>query len=147
MDAASRVVTSSSGTHVAVEHRLLVLLLRLGAVVTMAAFPAMLLPTDWMAATHRWLGLGELPRAPVVEYLTRSIAALYGFHGVLLFVVSRDLVRFRPIVRYLGIMNVVFGSLIVLIDVHAGLPPFWTLAEGPPMIAMGAAVLYLSRAR
>ena len=71
------------------EQRLLVLLLRLAGAVTIAAFPAMLLPTDWMDATHRWLGLGELPRAPVVEYLTRSIAALYGFHGVLLLVVAR----------------------------------------------------------
>ena len=127
------------------EHRLLVFLLRLAGAVTIAAFPAMLLPTDWMDATHRWLGLGDLPRAPVVEYLTRSIAALYGFHGVLLLVVARDPVRHRPIVRYLGAMNIVFGVLLILIDVHAGLPAIWTLAEGPPIVAMGAAVLYLSR--
>jgi hypothetical protein len=128
------------------EQRLLVFLLRLGGVVTIAAFPAMLLPTDWMDATHRWLGLGELPRAPVVEYLTRSIAALYGFHGVLLLVVSRDPVRHRPIVRYIGVMNIVFGGLMTLIDVHAGLPILWTLLEGPPIIAFGSVVLYLSRA-
>ena len=129
------------------EQRLLVFLLRLGGVVTIAAFPAMLLPTDWMDAMHRWLGLGELPRAPVVEYLTRSVAALYGFHGVLLLIVARDPVRHRPIVRYLGVMNIVFGVLLILIDVHAGLPIFWTLAEGPPLVAIGAAVLYLSRPR
>ena len=76
---------------------------------------------------------------------TRSIAALYGFHGVLLLVVARDPVRHRPIVRYLGVMNVVFGVLLILIDVHAGLPTIWTLAEGPPIVAMGAVVLYLSR--
>ncbi len=112
--------------------------------VTIAAFPAMLLPTDWMDATHRWLG-SAICRAPVVEYLTRSIAALYGFHGVLLLVVARDPVRHRPIVRYLGVMNIVFGVLLILIDVHAGLPTIWTLAEGPPIVAMGAVVLYLSR--
>ena len=42
-------------------------------------------------------------------------------------------------------MNIVLGILLVLIDVHAGLPISWTLAEGPPIMAMGAAVLYLSR--
>jgi hypothetical protein len=129
------------------ESRLLVLLLRLGGVVTITAFPAMLLPTEWMDTTHRWLGLGELPRAPVVEYLTRSIAALYGFHGVLLLIVSRDPVRYRPIVRYLGVMNVGLGILLIASDLHAGLPALWTVAEGPPIIAMGSAVLYLSRAR
>ena len=139
-------VKSPAGTRLN-SSRLLVVLLRLAGAVTIAAFPAMLLPTDWMDATHRWLGLGELPRAPVVEYLTRSIAALYGFHGVLLLVVARDPVRHRPIVRYLGAMNIVLGILLVLIDVHAGLPILWTLAEGPPIMALGAAVLYLSRPR
>jgi hypothetical protein len=91
--------------------RLLVILLRLAGAVTIAAFPAMLLPTEWMDTTHRWLGLGDLPRAPIVEYLTRSVAALYGFHGVLLLVVSRDPGRYRAIVRYLGVMNVAAGLL------------------------------------
>lgn len=58
--------------------RLLVLLLRLAGGITTIAFLAMLLPADWMAATHRWLGLGEFPRTAVVDYLTRSVAALYG---------------------------------------------------------------------
>ena len=112
---------------------------------TIAAFPAMLLPTDWMDAAHRWLGLGQLPRAPVVEYLTRSLAALYGFHGVLLLIVARDPVRHGPIVRYLSVMNILFGIIMMAIDLHAGLPVIWTLIEGPPITAMGAAVLYLSR--
>ena len=80
--------------------RLLVILLRLGGTVTVLAFLAMFLPVDWMAWTHRWLGLGEFPRSVVVEYLARSIAALYGFHGVLLFIVARDPVRFAPVVRF-----------------------------------------------
>ena len=59
--------------------RLLVVLLRLGGSGLMLAFLAVLLPVDWMAATHPRLGLGEFPRTPIVDYLTRSIAALYGF--------------------------------------------------------------------
>ena len=27
------------------------------------------MPVSWMAATHRWLGLGEMPTGPIVEYL------------------------------------------------------------------------------
>lgn len=127
------------------DQALLVFLLRLGGVVTCAAFLAVFLPVDWMAATHEWLGLGEFPRAPVVEYLARSIAALYGFHGVLLLIVARNPVRHRVIVRFIGVMNIVFGLLMTVIDVEAGMPALWTLAEGPPIIAFGAVVLYLSR--
>jgi hypothetical protein len=109
------------------------------------AFLAMLLPTDWMASTHEWIGLGAFPRSAVVEYLTRSIAALYGFHGVLLFLIARDVVRYVSIVRFAGVMNVLFGSMITAIDLHAGMPTLWTLFEGPPIVGMGAAILYLSQ--
>ena len=127
-------------------HRLLVLLLRFGGVVTTAGFLAVFLPVEWMAATHEWLGLGEFPRAPVVDYLARSIAALYGFHGVLLFIVAHNPVQHRTIVQYVGVMNIVFGLLLTAIDINAGMPAHWTLAEGPPIIGFGAIVLFLSRA-
>ena len=47
--------------------QLMVFLLRLGGVMTFAAFPTMLLPVDSMDAVHRWLGMGPLPRAPIVD--------------------------------------------------------------------------------
>ena len=125
--------------------RLLVFLLRLGGVVTVTAFLAILLPVEWMAATHEWLGMGAFPRAPVVEYLARSIAALYGFHGALLLIVARDPVRHRTIVWYVAVMNVLFGSMLVAIDAHAGLPAFWTIGEGPPIIAFGIVIGLLNR--
>ena len=128
-----------------VHRRILVVLLRLAGGITVTAFLAMLLPADWMAATHRWLGMGEFPRVPVVDYLTRSVAALYGFHGVLLLLVSRNPAQYRSIVRYLGSMNVLVGCFLVLIDLHAGMPSFWTMAEGPPVAAFGVLVLFLSR--
>jgi len=105
----------------------------------------MLLPTEWMAFTHRWLGLGEFPRAPVVEYLTRSIAALYGFHGGLLLLVSRDPLRYRSIVSYIAFMNVAFGLIVLAIDVNAGMPIHWTIFEGPPVVAFGIVVGLLNR--
>src|SRR6476646_5130413 len=124
--------------------RLLIVMLRLGGCFTVIAFLAILLPVDWMAATHRWLGLGEFPRAPIVDYLTRSVAAMYGFHGVILLVISRDPIRHLDLVRALGVMNIVFGTLLLFIDLHAGLPLHWTLTEGPPVVGFGVAMLYLS---
>jgi hypothetical protein len=124
---------------------LLVFLLRLAGTVTSMAFLAMLLPVDWMDSIHRAAGLGELPRAPVVEYLARSIAALYGFHGALLLLVSTNPVKYRDIVWFVAILNIVFGVMLVGIDLHAGLPMFWTLFEGPSLIVFGIVIAWLNR--
>jgi hypothetical protein len=120
-----------------------VLLLRLSGVVLLLAFGAMLLPADWMAASHRWLGMGEFPDVPLTYYLVRSVSALYGFHGVLVLLVAGDPVRFQRIVRYLGGMDIVFGLMMVSIDLHAGMPAMWTMCEGPPLVGTGVIVLYL----
>jgi len=125
--------------------RVLVLLLRLAGCVTASAFLAIFLPVEWMASTHQWLGLGEFPRAPVVDYLARSIAALYGFHGVLLLIVSGDPVKYRTIVSYVAAMNVLFGLIVLAVDLHAGLPMMWTLLEGPPITAFGIVIGLLNR--
>jgi hypothetical protein len=125
--------------------RVLVVLLRLAGGFTVTAFLAMFLPVDWMASTHRSLGLGEFPRAPVVEYLARSISALYGFHGVLLLLVSRDPLKHRAIVWYIAFMNVILGFIVMAIDLQAGMPAYWTLAEGPPIVVFGIVLALLNR--
>lgn len=125
--------------------KLLVIVLRIAGLFTLAAFPAMLLPVDFMASSHERLGLGEFPRAAVVDYLARSIAALYGFHGVLVLLVSTDPVRYRAIVWYIATMNITFGMMMIAIDLHAGLPGYWTALEGPPIIAFGIVIGLLNR--
>ena len=127
------------------DQQVLVFVLRMAGIVTCTAFGAIFLPTDWMAWAHERLGLGAFPRTPLVDYLTRSVAALYGCHGVLVLLVSRDPVRYKTIVGYVGVVNLLFGILMVSIDLHAGLPMLWTVAEGPPVAVLGALVLYFSR--
>ena len=120
-------------------------LLRLAGGFIVLAFLAMLMPARWMAATHRYLGMGELPQSPAVEYLARSISALYGFHGVLLLIIASDPARYRALVTYVAVMNVVFGLLILAIDLEAGMPALWTAFEGPPVAAFGLALGALNR--
>ena len=105
----------------------------------------MLLPVAWMDSIHRSMGLGELPRAPVVDYLARSVAALYGFHGALLLLISTDPVKYRTIVWFVSILNIVFGMMLVVIDLHAGMPKSWTLFEGPPLVVFGIVIAWLNR--
>ncbi len=125
--------------------RLLVLLLRLAGAVTLCAALALPLPTEWMSRIHEALGLGPFPAAPLTEYLTRSISALYAAQGVLSLVVSRDVRRLRPVVVYLGWFHVGFGAVMTVIDRVAGMPWWWTLAEGPGVFGAGVVVLVLVR--
>jgi hypothetical protein len=125
------------------DERTVVALLRLGGVLTCCAFPAALLPAEWMAAVHAALGMGPLPRAPIVDYLARSLSLLYGFHGVFLLLVSTDVRRYRALVVLAAWMDVVGGVALFAIDVRAGMPPWWTWGEGPPLLAFGLVLLWL----
>ena len=127
------------------EERLLVLILRLGGILTGSALFTIFLPVDWMASTHRWLGLGEYPDATITNYLARSLSAMYALHGGFLLIISSDIQRFRPMVLYVGISNIIFGVVLFFIDRHAAMPEYWTFSEGPPVFLIGLLVLWLER--
>ena len=88
--------------------------LRCLGVGSLFALVAVVMPFSWMAATHRWLGLGEMPTGPVVEYLARSVSAFYALFGALFLVVASDLDRYRPVVRFLGVAASTSGHQFVM---------------------------------
>lgn len=122
----------------------LVLLLRLGGFLTLGALFAAFLPTEWMAASHRWLGMGEFPAAPLTDYLTRSVSLLYAVHGCVLLMISTDVRRYAPLIILIGGVDVLVGIGLTVIDVRAGMPSWWTLAEGPWVALTGALLAWLA---
>jgi hypothetical protein len=96
-----------------------------------------------MNLIHQWLGMGELPGAPIVGYLARSTSLFYAMLGGLLLVVSFDLRRHRTVICYVGAAVVLFGLLLGGIDYVEGMPMWWILAEGPGNVAFGAVILAL----
>jgi hypothetical protein len=123
----------------------LVVLLRFLGVSALFALVAVLMPVSWMAATHRWLGLGEMPTGPVVEYLARSLSAFYALFGALCLVVAADLERYRPLVRFLGVAFALMGVVLLGVDLAAGMPWWWSAFEGPAGIGVGALLFFLAR--
>lgn len=123
--------------------RMLVVLLRAIAVAAALAVVPVFMPHAWMDACHRWLGLGPLPEKPVIVYLTRSLSAMYVFHGGLLWIVAGDVRRYAALVTYLAAAFTAFGIVTLWIDVHAGLPWPWVASEGPLGIAFGVAMFAL----
>ena len=122
----------------------LVWLLRFSGGLMLVALVAVFMPFDWMAAIHRWLGLGELPNTPIIGYLTRSLSALYAVHGALVVYLSFDVRRFLPVVRCLAVLSIAFGAGMLVLDCLVGLPLIWIASEGPFVVALGAAFLWLA---
>jgi hypothetical protein len=120
-------------------------LLQIGGGVSLLATLAIVMPRSWMAVTHRWLGLGEFPQGMILDYLTRSASALYAMFGGMLLILARDVVRYAGIIRYWGAAMMLFGVVLIGIDVAAGMPAFWTWMEGPWLIVFGGLILALQR--
>ena len=123
--------------------RLLQLLIRVVGSVALLAIPCALMPYSWMDAVHQWLGMGELPSEPVVGYLARSTSAFYALTGGLLWVVSFDLRRHRPVVRYLGVAIILIGLMLLAVDLIGRMPWWWCLVEGPFNMSFGTVILVL----
>ena len=125
--------------------RALVAFLRLTAAVLFLAALAVVMPFSWMAAAHQSMGLGDLPDRPIVSYLARSASALYVSQGIISLFLSFGVRRYQPLIRFLAWLAVIFGALMVAVDLAVGMPWFWTLGEGPVVSLMGAFVLFLER--
>jgi hypothetical protein len=123
--------------------RSLVWLLRAEAFVLLWALPAAFLPTDWMDAIGQRLGLDPLPRAPLVEYLTRSLSLLYAGWGPVLLVLASDLRRYLPLVWVYSWMALAFGPALLVIDVLSGMPLGWVVGEAVTVNALGVVGILL----
>jgi hypothetical protein len=123
--------------------RWLTILFRLNALLLTSAFLALFLTNSMMQSIHQWLGLGDMPEGPVVEYLARSCSMLYFVHGLVLGYVSLNMRKYRELVPLLAALHLVLGVVVLGIDVQAGMPWYWTLAEGPGIILFACLLLAL----
>lgn len=125
--------------------RVLRILLRLCGVMLLLAVLAIPLPRGWMAAIHGWIGLGSYPEGPLIDYLARSISGLYAIHGGLLLLCATDVKRYRPVIQYCVIVGSIFGLAMIVIDLQAPMPHYWTACEGPFVVLFSVVVLLLLR--
>lgn len=111
----------------------------------MVAFLFVLMPGSQMASIHQWLGLGEMPDAPITLYLARSTSLLYGIHGVLMFVCGRNIQKYSELVPVFGWLHVVIGLTMLAIDLSSGMPWWWTTFEGVPIAMAGLLIVWLNK--
>ena len=124
--------------------RLLVWFLRLAGAFEILAFFAVVMPRSWMEVSHAWLGMGEMASGPLIMFMIRQASFTYGMHGVSLFVLASDVVRFRALVILNGIAYLLAGPIFFLIDWTAAMPWWWTVADALGCAFAGAVILALS---
>ncbi len=122
----------------------LALLLRIVGLVSFSAIVPTFMPFAWMEAAHRWLGMGQLPDAPIVHYLTRSASLLYAAHGAVVIYVSFDVRRYLPALRFVAYVLACCGISMTAIDLWSGMPWFWTVPEGPFFIVAAVVLGWLT---
>jgi hypothetical protein len=134
----------ADGDHSAGSRRLAVWLRVIGGIDLLAAV-AVVLPTEWHAAIHAELDLGNWPDAPIAAYLARSASWMYALCGALLLYLSGDVPRYRALIRFLCVCGVVTGAVLVGIDLAVGMPVWWTLTEGPGCAALAVVTWWLEK--
>ena len=120
-----------------VETKILVVFLRVVGGVSLLAFAAAIMPHGWIVRIAEALGFEPFPDSPLTFYLARNLSLLYGFVGAALLVLSFDLARYRPLIRYAAIGTLLFGVLQLIVDSQAGMPLWWTLGESMSTLVGG----------
>lgn len=124
---------------------MLIWVLRAAGVAMLGGLIFVFYPFEWMAAIHERLGLGELTYTPLTSYLARTLSALYATIGAILLFISLDAVRYLPLIHFVGILAILGGVGVTILDAILRLPLFWTLSEGPLTVALGLALIILTR--
>jgi hypothetical protein len=116
-------------------------LLRLAGSVEILAFGAVVMPRSWMEASHVWLGLGEMPGGPIIMFMIRQASFFYGMHGVLLWLLASDVVRFRPLIIFTGVSYLLAAPIFFIIDITSEMPLWWTVVDSVGCAFLGTALL------
>ena len=126
------------------EKLLRLLLIGFGICCSIAVVP-FLMPTSWMAACHQWLGLGDFPEAPIVEYLARLTSGLCAFLGLLALVLATNVRHYAAVIRLLAVSLATLEIINLLYGFSSGLPAWWIWSDAIGAGVFAIAVLYLQQ--
>ena len=126
------------------EKLLRLLLIGFGVSCCLAVVP-FLMPTSWMAACHEWLGLGDFPESPIVEYLARMTSGLCALLGLLALVLATNVRHYAAVIRLLAISLAVLEIINLLYGFSSGMPAWWIWSDAIGAGGFAVAVIYLQQ--
>jgi hypothetical protein len=111
--------------------------LRLVGAVEMLAFGAVFLPRSWMESIHASMGLADMPKGPVFDSVMRQVSFSYGLHGLALWFIAADVVRYRPLVILTAVGYLLAAPVFFVIDLGNGMPWTWMVGNSGSCLLIG----------
>src|SRR4051812_16413467 len=102
-----------------------------------------IMPLEWIAAWHAWVGLGVMSHDPMLRYVVRGGGFVQGGIGVLLWIMAGDVTRYRPLILATAGIYLIAGPAFYLIESIAHMPRFWCVLDSASCLAVGAILLAL----
>jgi hypothetical protein len=121
--------------------RLQRLVLRVISSVSFIALPAIFAPRLTVEKLSVLLGFGKPPHLPLLIYMTSGASCVYLGQAILLWLMSGDVVRYRPLIVFCGWAYLAFGPLFFWIDISAGMPSSQVAADTLSCLIGGASLL------
>jgi hypothetical protein len=84
-----------------------------------------------------------MPDGAIVNFIIRQASFTYGLHGALQWLLSWDVVRFRPLVIFTGVCYLLAIPVFFLIGVTSGMPWFWMAGDASSCLFFGGSLLWL----
>jgi hypothetical protein len=116
---------------------------RFTALLFLGAAPFVVGPTEWLHAGHRLMGLGDFPDNPLMQYLARSVSALYTALGALYMFLSCDLRRYFPVLQFNVLLKLSFTVTIVSLELWIPMSRIWIIADATGLVMWIAAWFWL----
>ena len=122
--------------------RLQKLVLRIMAVVALPVLPAVFAPRLTVEKLSWLLGFGEPPHVPLIYYLAAGGSFVYLAMSAMFWIISCDVVRYRPLVIFTGWVCLLSGPVFWWVDANVGMPLWWVMMDALGCFACGVALLW-----
>ena len=117
------------------------LILRIMALIALPVLPAIFAPHLTVEKLSWLAGFGEPPHVPLIYYLAAGGSFVYLALSAMLWIISNDLVRYRPLVIFSAWVCLIAGPAYLWIDLHVGMPPWWVLMDAVSCFIGGLVLL------
>jgi hypothetical protein len=117
-------------------------ILRIMAVVSLPVVPAVIAPHFTVEKLSWLVGFHQPPKTPLLPYLAAGGSFVYLMLSAMLWIISRDVVRYRPLVIFSAWACLVGGPVYWWIDTLTGMPHWWLLMDALSCFIGGIALLW-----
>ena len=120
-------------------------ILRCMALMSLPVLGAIFAPNLTVEKLSWLVGFGQPPQTPLLPYLAAGGSFAYLILSAVLWMLSNDVARYRPLVTFIAYMCLIGVPVYLWIDTHTGMPHWWLLMDTMICLIAGFGLLWTSR--